>query len=94
MGLRVEFERWISAPPYEKSVNRYHHESGSWPGQYLDISVQLAWEAFVEARDLLQYQIIAYWDGDTVEPETAFQFEKDSIYRIPVYATHQKGHKP
>jgi len=32
---------------------------------------------------------LAYWDGDAGEAETAFQFERDSIYSTPVYTQPQ-----
>ncbi len=42
---RILFEQWVYKPPYEKAVSRYGpHES--WPNQYRDYSVQLAWEAW------------------------------------------------
>lgn len=49
MTTREQFETWISAPPYEKDISRQSHDS-AWPGQYVDYSVQLAWEAFDHAR--------------------------------------------
>ena len=48
---RSQFESWISAPPYERSVDRFpdDQEKWAWPGQYRDIAVQLAWEAWCAA---------------------------------------------
>lgn len=46
---RAEFESWITAPPYEKSVATYPDSSG-WPGQYRAYEVQLAWEAYQAGR--------------------------------------------
>lgn len=47
--LRKEFEAWISKPPFEKIVAR-HSENGSWPGNYRDYGVQLAWCAWQDSR--------------------------------------------
>lgn len=48
---RERFERWISGPPYELSVVRYPSSvhMTSWPGQYRDINVERAWEAWCQA---------------------------------------------
>ena len=45
---RMAFERWITRPPYERSIRRFGDE-GAWPKQYKDLSVQLAWESWQEA---------------------------------------------
>lgn len=51
MTDREKFEKWISAPPYEKDIKRFPDEAThSWPGQYREDDVQLAWEAVEEAR--------------------------------------------
>jgi hypothetical protein len=49
---RARFEEWISAAPYERSVERWPQDEKrhSWPGQYKDIAVQLAWEAVMESK--------------------------------------------
>lgn len=48
---RKAFESWITAPPYEREVQRYPNDETkyAWPGQYMDNTVQLAWEAWCEA---------------------------------------------
>lgn len=48
---RQRFEAWIGAPPYEKDLDRFpaRPEGYAWPGQYRDLTVQLAWEAWCEA---------------------------------------------
>lgn len=50
MTDRDSFERWISAPPYERSVERFAEDASkvAWPGQYRIYEVQLAWEAVQE----------------------------------------------
>lgn len=45
---REAFEVWISAPPYERSVNR-RGEDDAWPGQYWSYETQAAWEAWQES---------------------------------------------
>ena len=47
---RNRFEAWVSAPPLEKSVERFGPE-GSWPGHYRDYGVQLAWESWQRATE-------------------------------------------
>lgn len=48
---RAAFERVISASPYEKTIRRWP-EGHAWPGNYVDISVDLAW-CMWQARGLL-----------------------------------------
>jgi len=44
---RARFEKWISSSPFEKEINRHpNNDYVSWPGQYKDINVELAWEAY------------------------------------------------
>ncbi len=49
--FRKQFEEWISSPPYEREIARWPNDSRkhAWPGQYEDIAVQLAWEAWQES---------------------------------------------
>ena len=53
MVNRRSFEAWISAPPYEYEVLRYPEDETkyAWPGQYRNIAVQLAWEAWCESAN-------------------------------------------
>lgn len=48
---RARFEKWISAMPYERSVDRFSDDESkaAWPGQYRDIQTQIAWRAWCEA---------------------------------------------
>lgn len=50
-STRESFETWITGSPYEREVRRWltYEEECAWPGQYKDIAVQLAWEAWCEA---------------------------------------------
>jgi hypothetical protein len=50
---RERFEKWISSPPYERDTERFG-PAMAWPGQYVDIGVQLAWEAWEEALKVAQ----------------------------------------
>lgn len=52
MTDRQRFELWISRPPFSKVVSRWpvETEKWMWPGQYLDVNVELAWQAWQEAR--------------------------------------------
>lgn len=45
---RAAFEAWISAPPYEREVERFG-ESSAWPGNYRELDVDLAWCAWSAA---------------------------------------------
>lgn len=48
---RKRFEAWISKPPFEKVISRFPNDERvtAWPGQYRDINVDLAWNAWREA---------------------------------------------
>lgn len=50
---RSRFEKWISSPPTEREIARFTKDEtkSAWPGQYIDINVQLAWEAWEEGRE-------------------------------------------
>ncbi|WP_212635434.1 hypothetical protein, partial [Salmonella enterica] len=48
VNVRARFEKWITAPPFEKTIER-HSNNGSWPGNYRDYGVQLAWCAWEDA---------------------------------------------
>lgn len=49
--IRPAFEEWITSPPYEREIKRWPKDETkySWPGQYCDITTQLAWEAWQES---------------------------------------------
>ena len=48
LTIRQSFEAWITAAPYERDIERWPMDETkyAWPGQYKDIAVQLAWEAW------------------------------------------------
>ena len=47
---RPEFEKAISGPPYELSIDRYPDDAArfGWPGNYKDYRVHLAWDIWME----------------------------------------------
>ena len=49
---RRAFEAWVSAPPYEREIKRFYDDArkSAWPGNYRDIAVQLAWEAWQQGE--------------------------------------------
>lgn len=71
---RAEFEEWITAPPYEQSIERHPIDSKrtSWPGQYRYYATQLAWEAWRErsaqiaeqAAEIERLQRVVRWFYD------------------------------
>lgn len=61
MNARKAFEKWISEAAIERSVARhpkYSPTATSWPGQYCDYPVQLAWEAWKEGRKELEKSML------------------------------------
>lgn len=52
MSQREEFEKFISSPPLEYSINRFPEDATmwSWPGEYVNVSVSLAWETWQAAQ--------------------------------------------
>ena len=42
---RTAFEKFITAPPFEYSIERMTYLS-AWPGNYRVVAVQLAWEGW------------------------------------------------
>lgn len=52
-SIRASFEAWITSLPYEREIKRWPNDGvkHAWPGQYCDITTQLAWEAWQESAD-------------------------------------------
>ena len=52
-SARSSFEQWISAPPHERDIYRWPQDESKHarPGQYKDIAVQLAWDAWQQAQN-------------------------------------------
>jgi len=57
--LRQRFEAWISAAPFEKNIERYPEDERlfSWPGNYKDIAVEMAWQAWQVRAEHAQAEI-------------------------------------
>jgi len=49
--VRHNFERWISGPPFEYSIERFPENPSifGWPGNYKNVAVDLAWAAWLDA---------------------------------------------
>ena len=49
--VRHNFERWISGPPFEYSIERFPENPSifGWPGNYKNVAVDLAWAAWQDA---------------------------------------------
>ena len=56
---RKRFEAWITSAPYEKNIERYPEDERlfSWPGNYKDIAVEMAWQAWQACAEDSQAQI-------------------------------------
>jgi hypothetical protein len=61
MTEREAFEKFVTTPPLEWSVERYDSDGQVWPGQYKQLEVALAWEA---------------WLARAVEPQVYTRFGK------------------
>jgi hypothetical protein len=53
---RKAFEKWISVSPYEREIFRYPNDEmkHAWPGQYQNIQVQIAWEAWQKSAEIIK----------------------------------------
>lgn len=57
MTTRQYFEAWIKAPPYERRPLRFPETSATWPGNYRELDIDLAWCAYQAGADSQQAQI-------------------------------------
>lgn len=73
---REKFEAFISGPPYELEVARFG-DTSAWPGNYKDIGVDLAWQAFGAGRKSMR---------DEVLPIIFGQCESDNVAQRTVNA--------
>lgn len=66
-GLRAQFEEWISGPPYELSIERHPDDPAvsECPGQYREIRVQIAFEAWMESAAMFQSCVAVATDNGT-----------------------------
>ena len=55
-GIRTAFEVWVTSSPYEESSERYPNDPTKygWPGNYKDIRVDMCWQAWKSACELIQ----------------------------------------
>lgn len=65
-NLRDEFEKWISGPPFERSIERWPDDPAkyAWPGNYKSMAVDLAWHAWHDSRELSVLGIVSEDDLD------------------------------
>jgi heme-degrading monooxygenase HmoA len=61
LSPREAFEAWIKSPPFERSVARFSESSG-WPGNYVEIDIDLAWCAWQDSAE--------YWNTKARQPAT------------------------
>jgi hypothetical protein len=61
MNDREAFEKWISGPPYERSIDRYPNDPTRYgfPGTYREHDVDLCWLAWQEALARQQAELDA-----------------------------------
>ena len=54
--IRTAFEVWVTSHPYEESSERYPNDPTKygWPGNYKDIRVDMCWQAWKSACELIQ----------------------------------------
>lgn len=81
-SARARFEQWIAAPPYERDLYRWPMEETkhAWPGQYKDIAVQLAWEAWLEASQKNEARL--HWLHDCSTGQTDPEGYEWGIWRV------------
>lgn len=51
---RRRFEEWVEQPPRKRSTDRRPDNHCCFPGKYVEYDVQLAWEAWLEAKEVRQ----------------------------------------
>lgn len=79
--LREQFEKWITAPPFEKDVSRYGETGTYWPGCYEDYQVHLAWDAWKESARAVAL----------AEPESAPTATQEPVAEADILATDAFG---
>lgn len=70
---RAAFEAWISSPPFERETERFG-EGSAWPGNYRELDVDLAWQAWSDAT------------ADTIARLTA---ERDALKTVMIAAAEE-----
>lgn len=84
---RAAFEAWISAPPFEREVERFG-ESSAWPGNYRELDVDLAWQAWSAAMALARQRCVQIVEtykvpvGNSAAGEMAAEWTMDALREI------------
>ena len=76
---RAQFEKWISAPPFERGTLRLGPDDTSWPGGYVEYYTQVAWDAWQAARLLSSQNVGA---GEVVVKRNVLQVISDEFHRL------------
>lgn len=89
---REAFEAWVKSPPYEHDTRRFPNDETlySWPGQYRDIAVELAWSAWqASAASPVAAPTPYEWRGltkDEIDHEVGELVELGTDFVAPLYA--------
>jgi hypothetical protein len=84
---RAAFEAWISAPPFEREVERFGDNS-AWPGNYRELDVDLAWQAWAAATALARQRCVQIVEaykvpvGNSAAGEMAAEWTMDALREI------------
>lgn len=73
---RQAFEKWITAPPFERGIERYGEQS-AWPGNYQDYDTQIAWNGWQAAIEHLS-RAAEPVGTLVVEPDKTNQYGKNA----------------
>lgn len=81
--MRSEFEKWISAPPFEHMCDR-NGEGSAWPGAYKRYETELAWEAWqaATARCIEIVETHKVPVGNSAAGEMAAEWTMDALREI------------
>lgn len=84
---RAAFEAWISATPFEREVERFG-EGSAWPGNYREIDVDLAWQAWSAAMALTRQRCVQIVEtykvpvGNSAAGELAAEWAMDALREV------------
>lgn len=84
---RAAFEAWISAPPFEREVERFG-ENSAWPGNYRELDVDLAWQAWSAAMALTRQRCVQILEtyqvpvGNSAAGEMAAEWTMDALREV------------
>jgi len=74
---RKQFEAWISGPPFEYDVERYPEDS-AWPGSYMNLGTDLAWQAWQAAHPVHTVAYGLFWKSNSTP--NAAKLIRDRLY--------------